>query len=165
MSDHPDPAAIRQMCDAIESVFGEHKGARLNMRICEIREPSPKCGTVACFAGWYYVSQHKTPPGGYTHGGNWKVEDGWKAGFTDGIHMLLQALGMGTWSDSLTGWASKYHELWGNRHGGEMFFSLVAYNNEEPGLGDMPRLLAHWRGVADRIEEWTRRGREKRTEA
>ena len=93
-------------------------------------------------------------------GGKWKNEKGFWVEYMNGIRMLCDALGM----LDIVGWAEKNPGLWGNECGGEMFRHLEAYN-EAPGLDDMPRLLAHWRGVADRVEEWTRRGREERTEA
>ena len=169
---HPSPEAIRQMVRDIRTVHDRHTQPSLLMSEETIHQQAPECGTTACFAGWYYVSQAQTAPkilpvgeilrsgvfGGKLQAkpgkGYWANRQGNPIGYRTGKKKVAQALGFRGGND-LKKWALKYSDLWGNDRGNFMFVHIDAYNPQPDGSSKMERLLTHWLGVADRIERRT----------
>ena len=97
------------------------------------------CGTTHCHAGWYLLAKRwdlksKFLPG-EPYGNLWCYEDG--------ITEMENDLGC-----SVSYWAEKNAKIWGNPHGGKVFFSSQAFGDDCTTLDDV---VGHWRGVHKRL--------------
>lgn len=155
MTSHPDPAAIRAAMDKLEVVADKYDCAPVDMGVCDVSR-SPECGTVACHGGLYALAYLNDSPRVV-----WNADEhcdetvfAWASGedivWSDGATMLARDLGFFS-IDGLTAWASTYPQVWGNNYGDCMFDSAGAFIEAGETL-TVQDIIAHWRGVADRIE-------------
>lgn len=166
MTFHPSPAAIRAAMDKLEAVAPLIRAVDM----CETRlvRARPECGTVCCHGGAYLFASYAAPDKlkwvadpdagkGHRPHSQQYVEG---ADFIDGALKLARDLGFTRpddqeeWfseRDAMIHWAEKNPDLWGNTAGFVMFASEAAFGKRYDEL-TLEDIIAHWRGVADRIE-------------
>lgn len=135
-SEHPIPDNLRTMADRFEELADAQK-------VLDFSEPRvAQCGTVACHGGWAAVILVEDVGNSCGH-------------FLQGAQTLAEFLRPGWGWYDLEEWADDNPELWGNEYGVDMFNSdgYRAFGFDEPGECDLYDIAAHYRGVADRIEE------------
>lgn len=161
---HPCPSNIRYAMDLLEAEISNYHvgrdgngGAYLMMADTGITRD--ECGTFACVGGWYALASihHHNEPvyweGDLEEEGQSLSRGYAYVGFREGADALAHDLGFKD-SEDLTEWAIDWPEYWGNDFGGSMFHGVAAYAGTPspangPGIVDV---IAHWRGVADRLE-------------
>lgn len=129
---HPNIENIRVLADTFLLLSESDPEAKVNMKDAEFHP----CGTTACHAGWFAVSQGK--------------ESAYNYGFMDAAKEMARFLGFNGHHE-LTDWVEDNRKLWGNRYGARMFGGREAFGLEdrEPTLKEIGE---HWLAVADRIE-------------
>ena len=154
-NNHPDPGAIRAAMDKL-SIINERESTSVNMGETEVIKHS--CRTIACHGGFYLLASvidnkvatwEKRP---HDVADTLRINKQF-AGFHEGAEMLAADLGFGS-RELLEEWADHYRSLWGNRCGKNMFDSAHAFGKYEVQV-TLADIIAHWRGVADRIEALT----------
>ena len=154
---HPSSEEIRGIVADIEKTVERVGGGKLAMYKMGVGKRND-CGTVACFAGWYRLSQEPDAflNANQGHWASWMIEneygDAEVLDYEPGTHAIAQRLGY-EYRGYLKSWANRHPELWGNVSGDLMFSSGLAYGLPETNnLQDVSTVLSHWLAVADRIE-------------
>ena len=168
MKSKPRPQRIREMCNLFEKA-NEKYHVKINMGAMRITQPRTKrhlCKTSCCHGGLfalaiadkegYYFDDdplHKTIS---LHGEykRWNLP----VTYVSGADKMAKFLGFKNKAE-LGEWAGKNKKLWGNEDGRRMFSTLgiafvgdsLEYDNHDKVTID--NIIAHWRGVADRIEK------------
>jgi len=152
--EHPDPNKCRELGMLfLGLVESEPPKCRVNMS----KGVYKSCGTSACHAGWFGVTQIKGAPkeSRYRDGGLQTVDESF--GYAGAASKMARFLGK---SDklSLKNWAKNNPDLWGNDNGEQMFSDSVSRGN--PFLPGQPLrdiklkdIAMHWFAVGDRIEQ------------
>ena len=159
MNQHPDPSLIRKAMDLMEMADAAyHISVRMDHGI--VSKVPFACGTVACHGGVYLLAttQHprweKVIVQGFSEPQLAMVGDrGLQITFNRGSARLAHDLGFLT-STHLSEWAIGNPDLWGNSKGAFMFSSQGnwAFGKSVDDTLTVADIVAHWRGVADRIE-------------
>ena len=149
MSEHPIPAAISAMCEAVSAGFKASSPGRLEMARQTIIRDGPL--TVTSLAGWHYLNTCRShliiTPTGPLH-----ADSGIRLPFQPALQQFARALGFAT-SKALLQWAQRYPKLWGNDQGTLALSNLSAYNSDTQHRLNEPLHLVidHWLAVAQRI--------------
>lgn len=141
---HPSPAAIRAAMDRLQAAVDACDKPILRMQSGDI-EQGEECGTVACHGGWYAIAATDF----YWGNDGLAKRDGRPVSYTEGADCLARDIGLGCLA-GLKQWAAKHPDIWGNIYGAEMFYRTSRAFG--PGDITVQDVIAHWRGVADRIE-------------
>ena len=105
------------------------------------------CGTVACMAGWYYLTMKeedfKEMPGIFDIGPH--------DAYGIGAKSLAYSLGFSN-KDLLKKWADENPDLWGNEFGESMFSHELAYGKESSyEILTVKEIADHFFGVGNRL--------------
>ena len=149
---HPKPSDIRASMERLQSVVADNPDPHLDMDETRVRR-THKCGTIACFGGWYAYAKMCDEIEFDEDGlAMCPFDQRSHLDFTIGADMLAADLEFADRYD-LEYWAATYTQIWGNPSGGDMFSGEAAFcGNDSASIHDV---IAHWRGVADRIEAAT----------
>ena len=151
---HPESEKIRAAMNLLEKHVPEKHAVSMEVSNCYL---TPECGTVACFAGFYALAKMKE-----TGEEMWVYSPFDNADFLDcpgsgdrspysfGYDEFGKDIGIAPYKAQ--DWAATNPDLWGNEHGLSMFFSREAYGGNRNSTITLYDIIAHWRGVADRIE-------------
>jgi hypothetical protein len=101
---------------------------------------SYRCGTVHCMAGWYAVANLDRK---FIDN---KIKKGC-VGYEDGAELMADDLGF-DYRYELDNWAHDNPKIWGNKRGGDMFESDLAYDDE-----GFDGVIAQWQTVRDNLPE------------
>ena len=142
---HPKSEDIYKVAERFRSV--EHMPGTVDMKkTTAFEEP---CGTVACMAGWYYLTLKeedlKEMP-------SIIVEAGAHDAYSIGAKSLAYSLGFSN-KNLLRDWAIENPDLWGNEFGASMFSHELAYGKESSyEILTVKEIADHFFGVANRLK-------------
>lgn len=168
MSPHPEPAKIRELCDRLEKTVAdcEAAGKPPAVDFSEGAVVQYECSTTACFAGFaalaliegteFFLDEDGDRTLFLPEGKDTIRDNVFHTTGEDAINNFL--FGGETWvirprRATFDGWAYDNPELWGNDYGNHMFFAegFAAFDSTREEI-NMAVIIAHLRGVADRIE-------------
>lgn len=105
-------------------------------------DPNNEFDQGMCVAGWYLMSTgipQSSPEVNFTH--------------QHGSAVLAKELGFKN-AMELKSWAAAHPELWGNKYGGEMFYSRCAWGNlYSSSKKPMTKVIKHLKKLAKRLKE------------
>jgi len=136
---NPDPEKCRELGNIFLALHEKRPNAEVHMGNGMFSE----CGTVACHAGWFAVSQGKEH---YL----------FRYNYISAANDMAIFLGLQSAAE-LESWAGHNSSLWGNYCGNEIFWSDIAFglpHHEEDTTPLTLKIIGeHWLSVANRIEE------------
>ena len=133
-SGHPRVPALQQLIDVLSSVPPQRRVAMMNANWkglnIEPRQGTPcRCGSPACFAGWYMAIAHPN----------------------DTADEIAQMMGF-KFHYELEVWAGENDLIWGNLYGPSMFASYKAFDMEY-GKTTVGGIFRHLKKVKKRLHK------------
>ena len=150
---NPRPDKIREMCNMLEQA-GEKYQVKIDMESAIIVEPQGHrswCSTTCCHGGLYALAVADQE--GYYFDDHTLHYKGEPLDYKKGANKMAEFLGFDGKMELLI-WARMNEDLWGNKNGYAMFDNrgnAFGYCHGSDITLDI--IIAHWRAVADRIEQ------------
>lgn len=137
----PTKQQVQIVIDNFEKVLPlANKMNSLDMTEGRVKSEIHKCGSIHCHGGWYAVSTYDLSKEHirYLAGANIMAND---LGFDDYVDLKI--------------WADTNPDIWGNKHGIEMFLNKEAFisSNRPFGAQTLQDIINHWKEVQTRLPE------------
>ena len=170
---------VARSFDAVAQRYGDKGFVDMgHVRVSKIEKTGGEyCGTVACHAGWYFVSKgfelydedYPTVRWAsvieriFGDASDYRIEDlradyrpdtgSFHTSFTSFVDILVEDLGF-SWEIELTCWAEENPDIWGNEFGYSMLSSSKAFGKQHfDSPVSIQEIAEHWHGVAQRLTE------------